>query len=77
VPAEDLLDGEQEVEFREPLEDAAFGPACVEAEHVAPEEPGSGLFDTGLFEIGRKRGLARGGGVAGEDITAGVGESGS
>jgi hypothetical protein len=69
------VDGKQEVEFREALEDAAFGPAFVETEHVAPEKPGGGLFDAGLFEVGRKRGLARGGSVAGEDITAGVGDA--
>jgi hypothetical protein len=52
VAGEDLLDGEQEVEFGEALEDAAFGPTGVELEHVAAEEAGGGVFDAGLFEIG-------------------------
>ena len=70
-----MLNVKEEVEFGKALEDAALWPACVEADHVAPEEPGCGLFDAGLFEIFGERRLAGGGGVAGEDVAAGVGDS--
>ena len=48
-----LLHREQEIEFGKTFEDAAFGPAGVEAEFIAIEEPGGGLLDGGLFEVGR------------------------
>ena len=54
---------------------AAAGPVADQAELVAVLEPGGGLFDGGLFDVGRKGGLAGAGGVAGEDVAAGVGEA--
>jgi len=54
---------------------AATGPVADQAEFVAVLEPGGGLFDGGLLNVGWERGLAGSWRCAGEDVAAGVGEA--
>ena len=54
-----------------------MGPGANEAGGVAVAEPVGDLFDGGLFEVVGESGLAGGGGVARQNITGAVGETGS
>ncbi len=71
VAPEGVDDGGEKVEVGELFVDAVFGPGGFDAEEIAFLEPIGALFDGGLFEVVRERGLAGGGGVAGEDVAAG------
>ena len=67
--------GVEEIEGGELIVGGAAGPVGFEAEVIAVLEPVGDLFDAGLLEVGGERGLAGGGGGAGEDLAAGVGHA--
>ena len=62
VAVEDGLDGREQRELAEALVGAGVGPVGQEAEGVAVLEPGGALLDSGLLQVGGKRGLAGVGG---------------
>ena len=51
-------------------------PGADQAGFFAVSEPVGDLFDGGLFEVVGEGGLAGGGGVAWQDVAAGVGDAG-
>jgi hypothetical protein len=65
------MDAGEKWELAQPLVYAAFGPVEFEADFVAVEEPGGGLFE-GLFEVVGQRELPGACGVAREDVASNV-----
>lgn len=74
--AENGLDGLEKIRSSELVVIAFMDPEGFEAEVIAVLEPVGDLFDGGLFQIIRERGLAGAGGDAGEDVATGVGHAG-